>query len=220
MHVNVDIPAHVARHVVAAEDYSAKAHASASDAVRYAVAAGCELIRIRAALPGTFSALLRNGMLTSIPARTASNYMALAERMLPADTVRAITAPTQAEMIAPTDGTDANPIVDLAAIPAMSADDGRTLTQLYRDYGIITRGKQGGRRAGAGRKRAEPPRTVDDADAQYALLRAEYTQPLDQLSAAIYSGPIDRLTAEDLDAIECSLMGLLDAVKAAIDKRG
>ena len=219
MHVNVDIPAHVARHVVAAEDYSAKAHASASDAVRYAVAAGCELIRIRAALPGTFSALLRNGMLTSIPARTASNYMALAERMLPADTVRAITAPAQAEIMSPSDGSDENPIDALATIPTLSADDGRTLTQLYRDYGIITRGKQGGRRAGSGRKRAAPL-TVDDAEAQYALLRAEYTQPLDQLSAAIYSGPIDRLTAEDLDAIECAIMGILDAVKAAIDKRG
>lgn len=218
MHVNIDIPEHVARHVVVAEDYSEKAHASASDAVRYAVAAGRELIRIRAALPGTFSALLRNGMLTSIPARTASNYMALAERMLPADTVRAITAPAQAE-ITESDDAEKNPISELDAIPAMSADDGRTLTQLYRDYGIITRGKQGGRRAGSGRKRAAP-RTVDDAEAQYALLRAEYIQPLDQLSAAIYSGPIDRLTAEDLDAIECSLMGLLDAVKAAIDKRG
>ena len=219
MHVNVDIPDHVARHVIAAEDYSAKAHASASDAVRYAVAAGCELIRIRAALHGTFSALLRNGMLTSIPARTASNYMALAERMLPADTVRAITAPAQAEIMSPSDGADANPIDALATIPTLSADDGRTLTQLYRDYGIITRGKQGGRRAGAGRKRAEQ-RTVDDADAQYALLRAEYTNPLDQLSQAIYSGPIDRLTTEDLNALVAAIDGLANTVRYAIAKRG
>ena len=216
MHVNIDIPEHVARHVVVAEDYSAKAHASASDAVRYAVAAGCELIRIRAALPGTFSALLRNGMLTSIPARTASNYMALAERMLPADTVRAITAPTQSEMMSQ---PDANPIAELDAIPALSADDGRTLTQLYRDYGIITRGKQGGRRAGAGRKRAEP-RTVDDAEAQYSLLRAAYTQPLDQLSTAIYSGPIDRLTTEDLNALAAAIDGLANTVRYAIAQRG
>lgn len=219
MHVNVDIPEHVARHVIAAEDYSAKAHASASDAVRYAVAAGCELIRIRAALPGTFSALLRGGMLTSIPNSTARNYIALAERMLPADTVRAITAPAQAEMISPAD-PDKNPISELDAIPAMSADDGRTLTQLYRDYGIITRGKQGGRRAGAGRKRAEPPRTVDDAEAQYSLIRAEYTQPLDQLSAAIYSGPLDRLTEEDLNALAAAIDGLANTVRHTIAQRG
>ena len=140
---SISIPASAEAIARRANELAERSRATAEDAVRYAAECGLELLRLRAALPGTFTPLLRSGALVAFSASTAANYMSLAERMLPADYIqRAIESP------------DAQPELPAASLQTLTGDAGKSLTRLYRDYGIYGRGKQGGRRAGAGRKQA------------------------------------------------------------------
>lgn len=140
---SISIPASAEAIARRAEELAERSRAAAADAVRYAAECGLELLRLRAALPGTFTPLLRSGALVAFSASTAANYMNLAERMLPKDYIqRAIESP------------DAQPELPASSIPTLSGDAGKSLTRLYKDYGIYGRGKQGGRREGAGRKQA------------------------------------------------------------------
>lgn len=126
-------------------DSQAKHHAR--QAVNLALAAGAVLLAVRDRLPhGAFLAWVATNC-GSVTPRTAQNYMRLAER-------------AAAEFEASGGG---------GAPKALIGD--RSLTDLYRDYGIVGREaseKWGGAREGAGRKAAAPdPR--EDAEKSWTL---------------------------------------------------
>ena len=121
-------------------ELDAMARRAASEAVRCALAAGAILLAVKGRLPHGAFLLWLSQNCGSVSERTAQKYMALAER-------------TQAEAEAlPTDDGPKALIGD------------RSLTDLYRDYGIVRReasASWGGAREGAGRPAANPDPAAD-----------------------------------------------------------
>ena len=122
-------------------ELDAMARRAASEAVRCALAAGAILLAVKGRLPHGAFLLWLSQNCGSVSERTAQKYMALAER-------------TQAEAEAlPADGDGPKALIG-----------DRSLTDLYRDYGIVRReasASWGGAREGAGRPAANPDPAAD-----------------------------------------------------------
>lgn len=131
-------------------------------AVKYAIATGIELLRMKAILPhGEFGDWIKNSCLFS--ARTATNYMGLAHKIMITwdNDGRCTTSETEAKLLEV--GADYSEAIDHALDTTLM--DGRTLSDLYCDYGLIPPSKRlGGLREGAGRKKA-----LDDPEAAQVL---------------------------------------------------
>ncbi len=129
-----------------AEDLNDRCMRSAEDAIRNALACGATLLQLRAMLPGTFTSLLRSKRLVNFGYTTAYKYMSMAEEMLPAKFRAQIEDPYIQLDLEP-------PNYQLPEIPELSAEAGKSLNQIFRERGIISKSKAGGARDGAGRKR-------------------------------------------------------------------
>lgn len=138
-------------------------HRAAKDlagaSAKFAIATGVELIRMKRSLPhGEFGAWVKNECLFS--SRTATNYMTLADRIL---LITGEDGSKQTDMKLLAEGADYFAAIDTALDTTLM--DGRTLADLYEDYGIIAPSKKlGGLRENAGRKKS-----LSDPEAAAAL---------------------------------------------------
>lgn len=131
-------------------------------AVKYAIATGIELLRVKKSLPhGEFGDWIKTACMFS--PRTASNYMTLANKILITWDEDGTCTSSQTERNLLAEGADYSEAIDHALDSTLL--DGRTLSDLYSDYGIIPPSKRlGGLRDGAGRKKA-----LDDPEAAAVL---------------------------------------------------
>lgn len=142
--------------------------AAAQDAVHAALQCGALLLFAQKFVPGKFKQWVnQNCVFTD---RTAYNYMALVVRALPADRVSGLLASAQSGTFSP----------EMIADRELSVEGGKSLSQLYRELGIIRRGKQGGARPGAGRKRV----AVSGAEAYEARMGAIHSAMAGFIEAA------------------------------------
>ena len=180
------------------------AHASAREAVEQALLAGSLLLSARQMLPPEeiFTGFVESCSIT-IP--TAYRYMALAQRALPEGVLRAVLAgPAEPEAVAGAlRAPDGAPLLE----------PGASLTQLYREYGIIRRGRQGGARPGAGRKRV----AVSGAEAYEARMGAIHSAMAGFIEAAdgFSEAFLSALRDEDRAALRTFFRDILGRIERA-----
>ena len=190
----------IARHV---DELAEASRAHAAEAVRAAIDCGVELFRLRSTLAGAFAPLLRSGGLVSIGYASAYRYMQLAERMLaPEELAAALEAPAGSQALIG------------QTVRALDAEAGKSLTQLYRDYGIIGRGKAGGARPGAGRRKQHMTE-----EEEYELVHREGFAPFTDLETFAYGGAMQKLSVEDLLAWAGRLMELAAVARAEAERK-
>lgn len=185
--------------------------AAAQDAVHAALQCGALLLFAQKFVPGKFKQWVnQNCVFTD---RTAYNYMALVVRALPADRVSGLLASAQSGTFSP----------EMIADRELSVEGGKSLTQLYRELGIVRRAKIGGARPGAGRKRAGDADAAgaDDPALAYALAHSAALRPVEELAKAIYTErALEKLRAEDVSALRGRLRSLVEACTEALQQRG
>ena len=180
-------------------ELDAMARRAASEAVRCALAAGAILLAVKGRLPHGAFLLWLSQNCGSVSERTAQKYMALAER-------------TQAEAEAlPTDDGPKALIGD------------RSLTDLYRDYGIVRReasAKWGGAREGAGRPAKDPAAEVAAAAGDPDLNWAEVSGYLKGIREfAVEEDGFGTLADDDLESAVVILTEAAERARALLAAR-
>ena len=174
----------------------------ARSAVEAAVQAGVLLMRARLIFEGAHGASFQAWLADhcDFKMRTAYKYIALAERALPPETLQqALLVPFRSERPA------------LPEVPAQLQAAGLTLTQLYRQLGIVSPTRAGGSRAGAGRPRGDAPQ-MDLSGLCRGALGA--------LWAGIYDNDaLSQRPAEDLFSLATRLRTMLADCDAELARR-
>ena len=202
-YVQAAIPPEAASIARRVDDLAAESRSRAAEAVKAAIQCGVELYRLRSILNDIFVPLLRNGGLVSIGCTTAYKYMQLAERMLaPDELAAALEAPAGSQALIG------------QTVRALDAEAGKSLTQLYRDYGILGRGKAGGARPGAGRRKQH----MTEAE-EYELVHREGFAPFTDLETFAYGGAMKKMSVEDLLAWAGRLLELAAVARAEAERK-
>lgn len=180
-------------------ELDAMARRAASEAVRCALAAGAILLAVKGRLPHGAFLLWLSQNCASVTYKTATNYMRLAER-------------TQAEAEALPDGDGPKALIG-----------DRSLTDLYRDYGIVRReasAKWGGPREGSGRKPKDPAAEVAAAAGDPDLNWAEVSGYLKGIREfAVEEDGFGTLADDDLESAVVILTEAAERARALLAAR-
>lgn len=180
-------------------------------ALEAAFRCGMELFQSKLEHPGTFERWIEENC--EFGRRTAYNYLSLVQKALSADDLPRIS-----------NGSEKAKKSAIAEI--LSSSDSKTVTELFCEYGVMTKTKSnlGGKREGAGRKSKEEKAKLALA-AQAAAQDGELTK-LDLMSrvsdlydVCVLKGQLGELEAEDVTSIKETLTRILSKCDLILEAR-
>lgn len=180
-------------------------------ALEAAFRCGMELFQSKLEHPGTFERWIEENC--EFGRRTAYNYLSLVQKALSADDLPRIS-----------NGSEKAKKSAIAEI--LSSSDSKTVTDLFCEYGVMTKTKSnlGGKREGAGRKSKEEKAKLALA-AQAAAQDGELTK-LDLMSrvsdlydVCVLKGQLGELEAEDVTSIKETLTRILSKCDLILEAR-